>query len=202
MPDKIQTICIVLAAGASSRMGKAKQLLELNGQPMVSRMCFLAKAAGFDAVLVVTGARQKLVEKAVPDFAYTAHNTNWASGMGSSVYTGLTWAIEHFPELSCAGVILTDQPFLSSALLTQMLRSLKDNDEASGAAAFYQGQLGVPALFSAALFPELLELKSEKGAKAVLKKHQDTLLAIPFPKGGFDLDFPEDWEHFLQQSDQ
>lgn len=199
--DEIRTICIVLAAGASSRMGKAKQLLELNGQPLVSRMCSLAKVAGFDAVLVVTGARHKRIEDAIPPFAYTTFNPGWASGMGGSVYSGLSWAVKRFPLLSHAGFILTDQPFLSSSLLQRLLNTIKDSN-APGAAAFYKGGLGVPAVFSATLFPELLALKGEKGAKAVLQKYRNALLAIPFPKGDFDLDVPEDWARFLRQYEQ
>ncbi|MEQ8707262.1 MAG: nucleotidyltransferase family protein [Phaeodactylibacter sp.] len=195
---KTLTVGIVLAAGASSRMGEAKQLLELQGQPMVARMCCLARDAGFDAVLTVTGARQEAVEAALPDFVRAVHNPDWQSGMGSSVSAGLSYALQCFPNLQLAGFILTDQPFLTASLLQKMLRQLQQST-APGIAARYQRGLGVPALFRPALFPELLALSGQKGAKPLLVKYQSELLGLPFPKGDFDLDYPEDWTRFLDQ---
>lgn len=197
MPDT-STACIVLAAGSSSRMGKAKQLLELNGQALVARMCHLAQEAGFESVIAVTGARQRAVEEALPGFVQAVYNPDWASGMGSSVYTGLSFALELIPELEYAGFILTDQPFLSSSLLHKMLSRLRQSDK-PGIAGSYRGGLGVPAVFRRLLFPELLALNGKKGAKPVLQKYHESLLSFPFPDGDFDLDYPEDWDQFLKR---
>ncbi len=199
-PSEVTTVCLVLAAGASSRMGQAKQLLELNGQPLVERMGCLALEAGFDAVVVVTGARRAAIEAVLPEFMYTVHNPNWAKGMGSSVHAGLSLAIRLFPELQYSGFILTDQPYLNSALLRNMLRQLQQGS-APGIAAHYNGTLGVPAIFRAGLFPELLALDGHKGAKSILHKYQEALQSIPFPGGVFDLDFPEDWARFIGKGD-
>lgn len=61
----------------------------------------------------------------------------------------------------------------------------------------YDGTLGVPALFRKALFPELLQLHGQKGAKPLIEKYRDHLLPVPFPKGRIDLDTPEDWREFI-----
>lgn len=198
MSNQASTVCIILAAGSSSRMGKPKQLLKLQGVPMVARMCDLAQAAGFEEIVVVTGARRDAVAKALPGFVKVTHNPNWESGMGSSVYAGLSFALQCFRGLDMAGFILTDQPFLSADFLGALLQKLQ-NTEAPGIAAYYNSTLGVPAIFRSTLFSELLELKGRKGAKLILQKHQKVLLALPFPQGSFDLDFPEDWERFLGQ---
>lgn len=198
MPSETATVGVVLAAGASSRMGKAKQLLELNGQPLVERVSRLALEAGFGAVVVVTGARRVAVERALPDFVHTVYNPDWASGMGSSVHAGLSAAISLFPELQYSGFLLTDQPYLTSGLLRDMLSQLQQSS-APGIAACYNGGLGVPAVFRATLFSDLLALNGQKGAKSVLHKYRDTLLSVSFPEGAFDLDLPEDWERLIRQ---
>lgn len=198
MTKKETCACIVLAAGASSRMGRTKQLLELRGQPLVARACCLANAAGFDEVVVVTGAKHESIVEVLPAFAHVARNTDWQSGMGSSVYTGLSYVLEYIQATVMAGFILTDQPFLSANLLRAMLYKLQQS-EAPGIAARYNNTLGTPALFRSPLFPELLKLRGEKGAKPLLAKYRQALLSWPFPQGGFDLDYPEDWEQFLAQ---
>lgn len=197
-PSDVTTVAVVLAAGASSRMGKAKQLLELNGQPLVARMSGLALEAGFEAVVVVTGARRAAVEAVLPDFVHAVYNPNWATGMGSSVHAGLSFAIRLFPELQYSGFMLTDQPYLTSGLLRKMLSQVQQST-APGIAAYYNGGLGVPAVFAADLFPPLLALDGQKGAKSILRKYQNVLHAMPFPGGAFDLDFPEDWERFTRK---
>ncbi|MCR9100052.1 MAG: nucleotidyltransferase family protein [bacterium] len=199
-PSEVTTVGVVLAAGASSRMGKAKQLLEINGQPLVARMSALALEAGFEAVVVVTGARRGAVEAVLPDFVHVVHNPNWATGMGSSVHAGLSFALSLFPKLQYSGFMVTDQPYLTSGLLRKMLSQLKQSS-APGIAAYYNGGLGVPAVFRAGLFPELLALDGQKGAKPILHKHREALQLVPFPEGAFDLDFPDDWERFLREQE-
>lgn len=199
-PSEVTTVGVVLAAGASSRMGKAKQLLEINGQPLVARTSALALMAGFEGVVVVTGARRGAVEAVLPDFVHVVYNPNWATGMGSSVHAGLSFAMSLFPELQYSGFMLTDQPHLTSELLSKMLSQLKDSS-APGIAAYYNGGLGVPAVFRARLFPELLALDGQKGAKPILHKYKEALQSVLFPEGAFDLDFPNDWERFLREKE-
>jgi len=59
----------------------------------------------------------------------------------------------------------------------------------------------VPALFSKALFPELLALRGQQGAKSLIYLHEQKLLTLPFPKGQFDLDTPEDWQAFRKREE-
>ncbi|NRA48434.1 MAG: nucleotidyltransferase family protein [Phaeodactylibacter sp.] len=193
----VDKVCVVLAAGASTRMGRPKQLLELDGQPLIARVCDQVRSAGFDAVVVVTGANRDKVEKALPPSVNKVYNKDWQSGMGSSVRTGIAFCTQKFPDLQLAGFVLTDQPFLSSSLLKALLSGIKGK-KGPGIATMYGGGLGVPAIFRTILFPELLNLKGQKGAKSVLMKYQSSLLSIPFPKGEIDLDYPEDWSRFLK----
>ncbi len=190
------TALIILAAGASRRMGQPKQLLRWQGTTMLQRIIREGKQAGLSPVVVVTGARRAAVEPAAEaEQAHIAYNPEWESGMGSSVVTGLNQLLYLLPEVDAAAFALTDQPYVGQELLQAMLQRLQQS-AAPGIAARYQGSLGVPAIFRKALFSELLSLDGQKGAKPVLLRHQKELLAYPFPEGKTDLDTPEDWAQF------
>jgi len=190
---------VILAAGASTRMGRAKQLLLLDGLPLVQRILQSGRKAGFDPLFVVTGARRQEVEAALrEEKVQLVHNPAWESGMGSSVAAGLDAALQRFPELGAIGFALTDQPYVDEQLLQQMKQRLLQSD-APGIAAQYEGTLGAPAIFRRALFADLQQLRGAKGAKPLLLKHQRRLLAHPCPAAAIDLDWPADWQAFLQK---
>jgi molybdenum cofactor cytidylyltransferase len=190
---------IILAAGASNRMGRAKQLLEIDGEPLLHRMIRIGQEAGFEPVIVVTGAREAAMAEALEGQPVVkAHNPDWESGMGSSVCVGLEAALVEVPDAQAAGFVLTDQPYVSADLLTAMQSAL-DGSDAPGIAAAYAHSLGVPAIFRKELFPELKQLKGQKGAKPLLMKYAGVLIAYPFPRGQIDLDTPDDWQAFQER---
>lgn len=191
--------CIVLAAGASTRLGRPKQLLRYQGESLLGRACRAAQEAGFAPVIAVLGAYAPLMEEALSGTdVQLAYNSDWESGMGSSVRAGLSTALQTVPKLQAACFVLTDQPYLSAELLSGMRQKLHQST-APGIAASYNGVLGVPAIFRAALFAELLALDGQKGAKAVLRRHREALLAHDFPLGQYDIDRPADWERFQEE---
>jgi molybdenum cofactor cytidylyltransferase len=188
----------ILAAGASSRMGQPKQLLRIEGESLLRRCLRTALRTPFRPIVVVLGAHAALI---APELAgepvLIAHNEDWAAGMGGSVATGLEALLAADAGLEAAFFLLPDQPYLDAQLLLDMAAALKQQPEKLGAAAAYAGTLGVPALLREALFPELLRLRGQPGAKPLIHKHQSALCALPFPRGQFDLDTPEDWQAFL-----
>ena len=191
---------VILAAGASTRMGEAKQLLKIEGELLLHRIVRIGQEAEFAPLIVVTGARQEAISAHLDDLpVQQAYNPDWETGMGSSVSTGLAVALELMPEAPAIGFVLTDQPYVSTALLRGMKARLLDT-EAAGIAATYQQTLGVPAIFRAALYPQLRQLKGQKGAKPLLRKYADELIAYPFPQGHIDLDTPQDWQAYLRQA--
>ena len=192
---------VILAAGASSRMGQAKQLLEVEGELLLHRIIRIGQEAGFSPLIVVTGARQETIAPHLEGLpVQQAHNPDWATGMGSSVAVGLGAALGLSPGAPAAGFVLTDQPYVSAALLRGMKARLLDT-EAVGIAATYQQTLGVPAIFRAVLYPELRQLNGQKGAKPLLQKYADELIAYPFPQGHIDLDTPADWAAYRNRAD-
>ncbi|NBC07818.1 MAG: NTP transferase domain-containing protein [Bacteroidetes bacterium] len=193
---------VILAAGASTRMGQAKQLLQADGELLLHRIIRIGQEAGFAPLVVVTGARQQAIAPHLDGLpVQQAYNPDWATGMGSSVSVGLMAALGLLPGAPAVGFVLTDQPYVSAALLRGMKARLLDT-EAAGIAAAYQQTLGVPAIFRSALYPELRQLSGQKGAKPLLRKYADELIAYPFPQGHIDLDTPADWAAYRNRADE
>jgi molybdenum cofactor cytidylyltransferase len=106
--------------------------------------------------------------------------------MASSIRAG----IASLPEKAVSALILTvDQPSVDAALLRRLL-AMASEDPARPVACAYGGTLGVPALLPRRLFPDLLALRGDRGAKAILLRENAT--ALPFPGAESDLDTPED----------
>ena len=102
---------VVLAAGASTRMGTQKLLLPFGGEPLVRRAVRQVCAAGFDDVLVVLGSEHEATLAALDGLPVRhAINTQFASGMGSSFRT----AVEHLADSDAAMFALADQPFVTT----------------------------------------------------------------------------------------
>jgi molybdenum cofactor cytidylyltransferase len=179
------TAALILAAGEGKRMGGPKALLKLDGETLLQRAIRLATAAGCDPVIAVVGDW----EPGLPVGPWIViHNPGAKEGMASSIRTG----IAALPPGADAALILTvDQPAVDAALLRDLLE-LAASTHTHTAACAYGQTLGTPAVLPRRLFPELLALKGDRGAKAILLREQAATL--PFPAGEFDLDSPEDLE--------
>jgi len=185
------TAGLILAAGAGRRMGGPKALLTLGGETLLRRAARIMLAAGCSPVIAVVGPW----DPGLLDLEITAVvNVEAQEGMGSSIRTG----IAALPETAEAVLILTvDQPGVDADLLRGLV-ALGAVDPSRPAACAYGGSLGVPALLPRRLFPELLSLNGDQGAKALLLREQ--AMALPFPAGTLDLDTPEDLERFRRLS--
>jgi molybdenum cofactor cytidylyltransferase len=126
-----------------------------------------------------------------------AVNQNWQEGMGSSICCGLQALETEMTRGTAAAILmLCDQPFVTSGII----RRLADAYIARGAlvvASEYEAKgdrtLGVPALFSRALFPELMVLRGAEGAKRVIARHVAETEVIAMPEAAFDVDTPDDY---------
>lgn len=184
---------VVLAAGGSTRLGRPKQLLEVGGEPLVRRAARVAGEAGFAPVVVVVGAAAAEVGAALAGGAFEiVTNPEWRSGMASSVRRG----VEALTALrsDVAGVLLTtcDQPRVEAAHLAALRDALRDGVH-DLAASSYGETVGVPALFSRAVFAELRALEGEHGAKRVLTRAPRRVVSVALPGGECDIDTEADW---------
>ena len=186
---------VILAAGRSSRMGHAKQVAVVEGTPMVVRAVTVALACGADTVWVVTGAYGAAVEAVLASLCQQhgqlrlLDNEAWATGQASSVQN----AIKALPEETAAVLFLpVDQPFLPVSLLRELIRGWQAG--ALLAAPAVDGQVrGAPAIFDRSLWPELLQLSGDMGARPLLQRHADQLHEVPAAAAWLrDIDTPEE----------
>ena len=169
---------IILAAGASTRLGQPKQLALLGSEMLLARAVRVAQEAGCSPVIVVLGAEAKHIRAACPlHNAKVILNERWRDGMASSIHCGLNAA----SDASGALLMTCDQP----AVTPVHLRALTNCDEVMASA--YTGRHGVPAYFPATSFAMLMQLTGDAGARDLLCAAR----AIPLAHGELDIDTPE-----------
>ncbi|MEB3231106.1 MAG: nucleotidyltransferase family protein [Leptolyngbyaceae bacterium] len=188
---------ILLAAGASTRMGTAKQLLPYGGRSLLRHAAEVAIASICDGVIVVVGSQAERMRSELLHLPLqVVENLRWTEGMGSSIQAGLTEAIARQPDLGAVLIMLADQPLLTSSSLNQFVLRYQQT-QCPIVAATYGGTLGVPALFDRRLFPDLAHLPAAVGAKSLIKRYATQAETISLPEGAIDIDTPMDYNSLL-----
>lgn len=189
---------IILAAGASTRMGTPKQLLRYGQQSLIRHVVEIAIASVCHPVIVVLGAYAECIQPEIePLQIHPVANPDWPQGMSTSIRVGLETLNTLNPNAESVVLMLCDQPFVCPQLINQLVAEYQTSLKPI-VASEYAANLGVPALFSRSLFPQLLTLTGVSGAKQLIKKYAQDVLAVPFPKGFIDLDTPQDYQQLLQ----
>jgi molybdenum cofactor cytidylyltransferase len=192
----MKTGIILLAAGSSSRLGRAKQLIEFQGKTLIQKAIEEANKSQVDCLVGVLGANADLIQTGFePSSTSFIINSDWQQGMSSSMQAGLRFLMEK-EEIDQVLLMLCDQPFVDASLLDQLITA-KETSVKGIVAAAYSNTLGVPALFDKHYFEELLQLNGSEGAKKVIFNHQAEVHALDFPLGAVDLDTEEDVSQFL-----
>lgn len=180
---------IVLAAGASTRFGSAKQLVRVAGRPLLhSAVARAAEVAG-TAVTVVLGAHaSELTPLLTHTQASVIINREWREGMASSIRSG----IARLPA-SCTAVLmlLVDQAAVTAEDLKRLVSAWRRQPDYI-VAARYGTTTGVPAVFPRSTFSELQALRGDVGARVLLQRNPDRVVRIPMPSAAIDIDTPED----------
>ena len=180
---------LVLAAGASTRLGQPKQLVKLAGRPALHIVAANAVAVAGHAVTVVVGAHSReLTHLLAHSPASVIVNRHWEEGMASSLRFGVASLP---PGCEAALVLLGDQVAVTADDLKRLVGAWK-GEESMIAASVYDQHLGVPAIFPRVCFSELAELRGDQGARAVLERNSYRLLRVPMSNAAVDLDTPED----------
>ncbi|HEU4531331.1 MAG TPA: nucleotidyltransferase family protein [Steroidobacteraceae bacterium] len=179
---------VILAGGASTRLGQPKQLVRLDGRPLLHTMVSRAVALSGHAVTVVLGANaQDLTQLLRHTPASVIVNRQWREGLGSSIRLGVS-ALP--PACDAVLLMLADQFAVTADDLRRLASAWKGQDTVI-AASLYSGTVGVPAIFPRWCFPDLMGLRGDSGAKTVLHRHADRLVRVQMPNAAMDLDTPE-----------
>ncbi len=172
---------VILAAGASRRLGRPKQRVEVGGESLLHRAARAALGAGLAPVIIVLGA--EALEPLVADLPVEiVRNRHWEEGMASSIRAGL----EALPPTADALLLMVcDQIRLDAPLLRRLIQAFQASPNRPAACA-YEDTLGVPAIFPRSAFTELAALRGDRGARLLLKQRDVT--PLPWSEGKLDLD--------------
>ncbi len=191
---------VILAAGASSRFGSPKALLEFEGRTLLSRAVRCALDGGCDPVVLVLGSgARRCRDEAAGEPVQVVVNSDWGEGMGSSIRAGIS-ALAGRTGIRGALLLTCDQPLLTSSLVADMriaFEGFAADSPRSAVVCGYAGTRGIPALFGALLFASLERLRGDRGAKSVLEHDADEVRVIDWPDGAVDIDRPEDYDDLL-----
>lgn len=184
---------VILAAGASTRMGTPKQLLRYQERSLLRHTIEVAIASVCQPIVVVLGAYAQLIRPEISQLpVQIVENLQWNQGMSSSIKVGIQALKTSYPEVEAVILTLCDQPFISTEIINQLALAYHFANQPI-IACEYAETLGVPALFSDRLFSELMTLTAGEGAKQIIKKHSEEVFSISFPEGATDIDTPKEY---------
>jgi molybdenum cofactor cytidylyltransferase len=183
---------VVLAAGSGSRFGGGKLLAAWDAGVLLEGALAAAFAAPVRSVTVVIGADAQAVAAAARDFdprTVIVHAADHAEGMGASLRAGIASLPD---DAAGAFVFLGDMPRAPHSVLQPMADAVAAG--AAAAAPVWHGRRGNPVLLGRELFPQLLALTGDAGARGVLQGLGPRLALVESPDDGvlFDVDRPED----------
>jgi molybdenum cofactor cytidylyltransferase len=194
---------IILAAGASTRFGKPKQLLDWKGQPFVRAVAETAMTAGLSPVVVVTGANAEQVEDSVKELnVQFVRNEEWKSGQGSSIRMGVkSLSASHTAsagETRIGGAIflLADQPQITTSILRALVEKHSEGLYPI-VAPMVMDQRANPVLFDRSTFSDLAVLEGDVGGRAIFHKHRVEYLPWHDDRLLLDVDTPEMYQRLL-----
>jgi molybdenum cofactor cytidylyltransferase len=191
---------IILAAGSSSRLGQSKQLLEVNGQPLLLKSVKAAIACNVKKIVVVLGANEAAHRQAILTLPIEIiFNPTWQKGMGNSLKVGLAHLLNVDSTIKAVLVMVCDQPLVTAAHLKKLMEKFKET-KSPIIASFYSGSAGVPALFEKSLFQKILSIDDGLGAKKIIQLHPDLISKVDFSEGSIDIDTEEDLKNLSRRN--
>ncbi|WP_205510661.1 nucleotidyltransferase family protein [Longitalea arenae] len=192
------TDIVILAAGASTRLGQPKQLLPWQGSTLLRHAVETALAVTTNPV-VVTGANAESLASAIDaGKAKIVYNPDWQEGIASSIRCGLQTLLNRTPAPDQVIFMVCDQPFVSPELLLELINERQNTGKPIVASA-YAGTLGIPALFDSTLFAQLLDLQGDTGAKQLIKANPGNTAEVLFPQGNIDIDTVGEYEALMEK---
>lgn len=185
---------LVLAAGASRRLGRSKQLLPWGDSSLLGTVVAQTRTWPVSSVWVVLGSGCDEVLAAV-DFgdAGVIENPEWEEGMASSLRVGLD-ALSHDPSLEAAFIVMGDQPNINLTVIDALLQRWEESD-ALAIVPKYRYVRGNPVLVSRQLWPRLMSLEGDQGGRKLLQAHPEWVEEVWFEQlPPRDIDTPTDIE--------
>lgn len=190
---------VLLAAGASSRMGQPKPLLPWGEQTLIEHQINTLLATGNPVVVVLGNQSESIIPilQGLP-VEFTI-NENWEKGMGTSIAAGVKFIQQIYTD--CKGVMITliDQPLITTDHLNNLVTNFEPENQQIIVSQADSGWQGVPVLFDRFYFEELSKLSGKQGAKAIFRNFTQHVKAISCGEIPEDMDTPESYQRLLNR---
>lgn len=190
---------LILAAGASSRMGRPKQLLPWKNTTLLDHAIANARASKCSDVFVVLGANHGQIRSALTgkDFEVIV-NPHWEKGLGSSIALGTEYLVDQKRDYDGVLLMLADQPLIDTAYLNSLIDLYYGGSNSIVGTRYGKGT-GVPALLDKIHFDELKDLGEDTGAKAIIRRAGSRVLALDPQKKAVDIDTEAEYKTLIKQ---
>jgi len=184
---------LLLAAGASRRLGQPKQLVKYKGNYLINHAIEAMVGSELNDLIVVLGSQFNIINPVIISDVNVLNNKNWEIGMASSISIGVQYLNNNIEGVL---VSLVDQYMLTSELIDLLIKKYRINPNKLIASKYGNGVYGPPAIFPNRLFNDLKSLEGDRGAGKIIQNellnHPEQLIIVDFEKGHLDIDTPED----------
>ncbi|NLC76659.1 MAG: molybdenum cofactor cytidylyltransferase [Clostridia bacterium] len=187
---------VILAAGQASRMGSLKQLMPWGNKTILGRTVEIFQQAGAEPIFVIVGNQASEIKKKLGDLdVIWVHNPDFEQGMSSSIHAGIRALSQ---ETEAVLLALGDLPLLSADTVNKMVNTFRQGRHRI-LVPCYQGKTGHPVIFAKELFPKLLELRGDQGARRLIRENEEQVcyLEVDDPGICLDIDDPQTYAKLL-----
>ena len=196
-------VAVVLSAGESSRMGRPKALLPVDGVRFIEKIVTALKSTRVAKIIAVLGHDADEMRRQIGDLPVTmVVNPNYKQGQLSSLVAAINSIQSSKDSASVDGILvhLVDHPYINPDLVNLMIDRFHETKKLI-VVPRYQGRRGHPVIFSSALFAELLAAPLDQGAKTVVHAHRDETLEIDTEDEGvtIDINTPEEYRQHVKE---
>ncbi|MCB4808257.1 nucleotidyltransferase family protein [Tamlana sp. 62-3] len=192
---------VVLAAGASTRMGEPKQLLPWKNSTLIAHTIETVLQVNCKNVYVVLGANFDLISSEIKDYPISILNNElWHEGLGTSIAFSINFILNSDINIDAVLFVLADQPFIDSDYINKMITGYNVDNKSIVATYYSDKKIGVPVLFDKLYFKYLKRLQGDEGAKHIIKDHEYAIKTLIPPNKNVDLDTKEDYQLLVSRN--
>ena len=198
---KNNIITVILAAGASRRMGSPKQLLRWGDSSLLVHTIKTVLQLEQQDVIVVLGANFDTIKKGILEYPISILNNNlWELGLGKSIACAVEYITKTYKAVDGVMITLADQPLITSSYLEHLCSEFRVSGNSIIATSYKDGKYGVPVVFGKKYFKELILLNDDTGAKYLLKKHHASIDVLKPLSENLDIDSKADYDYLYSRN--